>query len=371
MELLVVDLQALQDLDRVFDGGFVDVDLLEPANQRAVLLEVLAELLVGRGAHAPQGARGERGLQQVGGVHGPARGGARADHRVDLVDEQHRVRVVLEFLDHLLHALFEVTPIAGASQQRAHVEREDRRAGQDLGDLVVDDLARQALGDGGLADTGVADQQRVILRAPAKDLDAALHLGRAADQRVDLTLLGLFVEVDAVGFQGLAAGLDGGLVLVVRGALHGLGLGGAGFLGDAVGDVVHRVVAGHVLLLQEVGGVALAFREDRHQHIGAGDFLAARGLHVDHRALDHALEAGGGFGVLAIVHHERAQFGVHIVGEGGAKGAEVDVAGAHHPRGFLVVDEGQEQMLQGCVLVLTLVGVGYGAMKGLFEGARK
>ena len=48
-----------------------------------------------------------------------------------------------------------------------------------------DDLARQALGDGGLADAGIADQQRVVLLAAAQDLDRALHLGLAADQRID------------------------------------------------------------------------------------------------------------------------------------------------------------------------------------------
>jgi len=52
VELLVVGLQAFEDLDRVLDGRLVDVDLLEPAHQGAVLFEVLAELLVGRRAHA-------------------------------------------------------------------------------------------------------------------------------------------------------------------------------------------------------------------------------------------------------------------------------------------------------------------------------
>ena len=56
------------------------------------------------------------------------------------------------------------------------------------GTCVADDLARQALGDGGLADAGVADQQRIVLGPPAEDLDAALDLVHAADQRVDLAL---------------------------------------------------------------------------------------------------------------------------------------------------------------------------------------
>ena len=193
-----------------------------------------------------------------------------------------------------------------------------------------------------------------------------------ADQRVDLALLGLLVEVDAVGFERLAAGLDGGLLLVVSTApFTGLASRGAGLLGDAVGDVVDRVVAGHVLLLQEVGGVALALGEDGDQHIGAGDLLAARGLHVDHRALDHALEAGGGLGVLAVVHDQRAQLVVDIVGERRAQRAEVDVAGAHHAGGVLVVDEGQQQVLERRVFVLALVGVGDRAVQGFFEVARK
>jgi len=61
-----------------------------------------------------------------------------------------------------------------------------------------------------------------------------------------------------------------------------------------VADVIDRVVAGHVLLLQEKRGVALALGKDRHQHIGAGDFLAAGGLHVNDRALDHALDPAVG-----------------------------------------------------------------------------
>ena len=187
--------------------------------------------------------------------------------------------------------------------------REDGRLGQHLRHLLGDDLARQALGDGGLADAGVADQQRIVLGAAAEDLDAALDLVHAADQRIDLALAGLLVEVDAVGFQRLAAGLDRGLLVVALGvgALGRPRLRGARLLGDAVGDEVDRVVAGHLLLLQEVGGVALALGEDRHQHIGAGDVVAAGRLHVDHRALDHALEAGGGLGVLAVVDHEALQ----------------------------------------------------------------
>ncbi len=73
------------------------------------------------------------GFEQVGGVHRAAGGGAGADHRMDFVDEQDRLLVLLDLLHHLLEALFEIAAIAGAGEQRAHVERVDGRAVQDFG----------------------------------------------------------------------------------------------------------------------------------------------------------------------------------------------------------------------------------------------
>jgi hypothetical protein len=87
-----------------------------------------------------------------------------------------------------LQPLLEVAAIARAGQQRAHVERVDGGAGQHLRHVALDDLARQALGDRGLADAGIADQQRVVLGAAAQDLDGALDLAVAADQRIDLAV---------------------------------------------------------------------------------------------------------------------------------------------------------------------------------------
>ena len=60
---------------------------------------------------------------------------------------------------------------------------------QDLGHLALDDAPRQAFGDRGLADAGLADQQRVVLAPAAQHLDHALELVLAADQRIDLARL--------------------------------------------------------------------------------------------------------------------------------------------------------------------------------------
>ena len=84
---LVALAQAAQDGDRLLDGGLVHEHRLEAALQGGVLLDVLAVLVERGGADGVQLAARQHRLEQVGGVHG-ALGGAGADDRVQLVDEQ-------------------------------------------------------------------------------------------------------------------------------------------------------------------------------------------------------------------------------------------------------------------------------------------
>ncbi len=92
---LVVGLQAAQDLVGVVDARLLDLDLLEAPRQRVVALEVVAELVVGGRSDAADLPRAEDRLEQIGRIHRPATGRACADHGVDLVDEEDRVRLFL------------------------------------------------------------------------------------------------------------------------------------------------------------------------------------------------------------------------------------------------------------------------------------
>ena len=316
----------------------------------------------------------KRRLEQVRRIHRAAGGGAGADHGVDLVDEQDRAGIGLKLLDDLLEPLLEIAAIARAGKQRAHVEREHGRVAQHVGHFAVDDAARQPFGDRGLADAGIADEQRIVLRAAAQHLNGAADLGVAADQRIDLALARLLVEVDAIGVERVAlllrlvAAL--GVVLLV-GAAHRARLRHARPLGDAVADVIDRVVARHVLLLQEIGGVALALGEDRDQHIGAGHFLAARRLHVDDGALDDALEAGGRLGVFGPVGDEIVEFGFEISDQTAAQLVQIDVAGPHHRRRILIFDQRKQEMFERGVFVVALIGERQGPVERLFKTARE
>ena len=92
---------------------------------------------------------------------------------------------------------------------------------------------------------------------------------------------------------------------------------------------------------------------------------------MDHRPLDHALEAGRRFGVLTPIGHEIGKFAVDVIDQVSAKNFEIDIAGPHDGRSILVVDQGQEQMFEGCVFMTALACESESSVKGLFKTARK
>ena len=180
-----------------------DVDRLEAALERGVLLDVLLVLVERGRADGAQLAAGEHRLEQVGGVD-RALGGAGADDRVQLVHEQDDLALgVLDLLQDGLQALLELAAVLGAGEQGADVERDDLAVAQGLGDVAGDDPLGEALDDRGLADAGLADQHRVVLGAAGEDLDHAADLVVAADDRVELAVLGGLREVAAELLQRL------------------------------------------------------------------------------------------------------------------------------------------------------------------------
>ncbi len=291
---------------------------------------------------------------------------------MDLVDEHDGAGVGFELLDDLLEPLLEVAAVAGAGEQGAHVEGKHRRIAQHVGHFAVDDAARETLGDRGLADAGVAHEQRVVLLPAAEHLDGSADLGVAADQRVDLALARLLVEVDAIGlervalFLGIVAALAVGFLVD---AAHGPRFRQSGALGNAVADVVDRIVPRHVLLLQKIRGMAFALGEDGDQHVRPRHLVAAGRLHMNHGALDHALEARCRLRVVAAVDDQVVELGLDISRQVAAQLVEIDVAGAHDRGGVLVVDQRQQEMLERRVFVMALVGERQRAVERLFEAA--
>ena len=177
--------------------------LLEPALQGRVLLDPLPVLVQrGRADHA-QLAAGQHRLEHVARVH-RALGRARADHRVQLVDERDDLAVaLLDLVQHGLEPLLELAAVLGPGHHRAEVQRDQALAAQRLGHVAGHDPLGQALDDRGLAHAGLADQHRVVLGPPGQHLDDPPDLGVPADDRVQLAVPGRLGQVDAVLLQRL------------------------------------------------------------------------------------------------------------------------------------------------------------------------
>ena len=65
---------------------------------------------------------------------------------------------------------------------------------------------REPFHDGGFSHTSLADQHRVVFRAPRKDLHHAQNLFVSADHRVELTFTRLLREVARVLFECAVTG---------------------------------------------------------------------------------------------------------------------------------------------------------------------
>ncbi len=149
-----------------------------------------------------------------------------------------------------------------------------------LGHVAAHDALGEALGDGRLADAGLADQDRVVLGPAAEDLDDPPDLLVAADDRVEPARAGLGGQVAAVLLERGVGALRvlGGDPLAAADALEGLqdglpagrvalqdGLGLAAGLGHAEQQVLGRDV-----LVAEAAGLGLGALDDRAGPAGPG-----------------------------------------------------------------------------------------------------
>ena len=208
---LVAFLQATQDGDGVFLAGLVDLHLLEAALECGVLLDVLAILVKRGGTDTVQLATRQRRLEHVAGIH-RAFGLARADHGVQLVDEQDDLAFFLcQLLQHRLEALLEFAAELGPRQQRAHVEGQHALVLEAFRHLAIDDTAGQPLDDGGLADAGLTDQHRVVLGATLQHLDRAANFLVTPDHRVELAIPRTLGQIQRVLVERLAIVLGIGI----------------------------------------------------------------------------------------------------------------------------------------------------------------
>src|SRR5215510_3590400 len=204
---LVTLLQPAQDRYRVLDRRLLDLDWLETAFERGVLLNVFAVFVERRRADAVQFAAREHRFEQVSGVH-RAFGAARADHRVQFVNEEDDFALaLLNLFQHGLQTFFEFSAVLRAGDKRAHVESDDLFAFQTFGHVAAHDALGQPLDNGGFADARFADQYRIVFGSAREHLYRPADLVVAADDGIELALFGEPRQVAAVALQRLVSRL--------------------------------------------------------------------------------------------------------------------------------------------------------------------
>ena len=208
---------------------------------------------------------------------------------MNLVDEQHDVAAGLDFLQHLLQALLEITTVAGAGHHGTEVQRVDLLALQGFRHVAGLDFLGQAFDHGGLAHSRFADQHRIVLGASGKHDHDAFDLVGAADDRVQLAFGGFGRQVASELVE------DGGtgFVLFVR---HAAGVGqfafavaGAGVAANHIDGRATQLAQIDVHLDEHLGAHAFAFANQAEQDVLGADVAVAQLQGFTQRKLQHLL----------------------------------------------------------------------------------
>ena len=194
--LLVFVLDVVEDLGGLLDRGGFHHDLLETPLQGAILLDVLAVFVQGGGADALNLTAGQGWLEHVGCVERSARSSG-AHNGVDFVDEQDDVRGLLQLVHHRFHALFKLTTVFRARDERSHVQGDNAFVEQHTADLLLHDAQGQTFSNRGFPDAGLSHQNGVVLLPAAQNLADALNFFGPADDGVEAAFLGHAREVPA------------------------------------------------------------------------------------------------------------------------------------------------------------------------------
>ena len=320
---------------------------LEPPLQGGVLLDILPVLVGGGGADDLQLPPAQGGLDDVGRVDGPL-GGARPHDGVELVDEEDDVAHPAHLGQDVLHPLLKFPPVLGARHHGGEIQGHEALGAQLVGHVPGHHPAGQALGHGGLAHAGLADEGGVVLLPAGEDLDDPLDLLLPAHHRIQHAPGGQAGEIPGELLQqpgvaavlplpGLAASPEGGGGGIAPHGGHHVGVEPPGLCPHA-GEHPHR----H----------AVPLPEDAQQQVLGAHIVVAQPGRLRQGELDDLLAPGGealGRGAARGAHP-------HQAGDGGFQAFGLHPGGLEHLGGhpLALPGQAQQQVLAAHVAVAQL-----------------
>ena len=217
MMVLVALLQSTKDGDSREFIRFIHHHRLESSLQGLILLEILLILVQCGGTDGTQLTTSQGRFQDVRSIHRSLTTTS-TYQRVDLIDKQDDAPFGLgHFVDDALQTLLKLTLVLRTCHERTHIQRVELLVLQVLWHITTYDTSCETFHDGGLTRTRLTNQNRIILRAPGKNLQQPSDLIVTTDHWVELAFAGQVHEVLCIFLQRL-------IVVVSRLRLHLLSL---------------------------------------------------------------------------------------------------------------------------------------------------
>ena len=192
---------------------------------------------------------------------------------MQLVDEDDGVLIFHQLFHDGLQALFKLAAILRPRDDQGQIQGQDALVGQERRHVAVGDPLGQAFDDGGLADARLADQHRIVLRAAAQDLDHALQLVVAADERIEQAVHG--------GLRQIAAELAEQRTF--------LGAIGGHFFRARSGDLFADLREAQAAFMQNVRGETFLLAQQPEKQMLGSDVLVIQPLGLLGAIGEHAL----------------------------------------------------------------------------------
>ena len=206
---------------------------------------------------------------------------------MELIDKEDDLAVaVLDFLQNSLQTLLKLASVFRAGHQSSHVQGEDSLVLQRLRHISADDPLSQALHDGCLADAGLTDEDRIILRLTGQDPDHVADLAVTPDDRIQLLLSGSVHQVCAVLVQCIVGSLR-----VV--ACHLL-------VSSHCGECLQKAFPGNAKLPEELFHLSAWMLQKSQEQMLHRDILISHLLHLILSAYERLVEVLPHIGLAAL-----------------------------------------------------------------------
>ena len=107
---------------------------------------------------------------------------------MQFIDEDDRVLILHQLLHDRLQPLFKLPAILGARHNQRQVQSQHFLVGQKAGHFAIGNPLRKPFHNRSLAHARLANQYRIVLRAPAQNLNHALQFPIASHKRIELSV---------------------------------------------------------------------------------------------------------------------------------------------------------------------------------------